>query len=178
MNRNVGMSDESENAAKIDLLYTELGSLIGYQADRVSNLNERTGWLLVFSALNVSTLMVSSFTAFRNILLGQSSRYDWWLELFALDIFLYVLAIVLGYLGQRIVIRFVDVEVEDEEAYKELMAHDVTYVKGWLLEARSAVFQENERLVNRKTRYLNYAYGSLVVAVALLLVVVLAAIIV
>jgi hypothetical protein len=171
------MSEESQQAAKIDILHTELENLIGYQADRVSNLNERTGWLLVFSALNVSTLMVSSFAAFRSHLTGESSRYEWWLYLFALDILLYLLVIVLGFLGQRIVIRFVDVETEDEAAYKELLSHDVTYLKEWLLQTLSVVFRDNERLVNRKTQYLNYAYGFLVIAVALLFMVVLTAMI-
>lgn len=172
------MSEESQKAAKIDLLYAELESLIAYQADRVSNLNERTGWLLVFSALNVSTLMVSSFAAFRSHLTGDSSSYEWWLYLFALDIFLYLLVIVLGFLGQRIVIRLVDVETENEAAYKELLSHDVTYLKERLLQTLSVVFRDNERLVNRKTQYLNYAYGCLIIAVALLFVVVITAMIV
>jgi hypothetical protein len=59
------MSEQKDNADKIDLLYRELGRLLSYQADQVSNINERIGWLVVFSSLNVSTLMVSSFTAFR-----------------------------------------------------------------------------------------------------------------
>jgi hypothetical protein len=177
MSGSVRMSEQNDNAVKIDLLYRELGRLIGYQADQVSNINERIGWLLVFSSLNVSTLMVSSFTAFRSHLSGQSAD-DWWLGLFALDILLYVLAIAFGYLGQRIVIRYFDVEKQDELPYEELKSHDVTSIREWLLETRSKVFHKNASLITRKTQYLNYAYSSLVVAVALLFVVVLAAIIV
>ncbi|MGZ4948913.1 MAG: hypothetical protein ACXV5D_07720, partial [Halobacteriota archaeon] len=72
MNDSVAMSEQNDDAAKVNLLYHELGSLMGFQAQQVSNINERIGWLIVFSALNVSTLMVSSFTAFRSNLLEQS----------------------------------------------------------------------------------------------------------
>ncbi|HXY87782.1 MAG TPA: hypothetical protein VEG44_05025 [Candidatus Acidoferrales bacterium] len=99
MSDNVQMSEQSDNAAKIDLLYCELGRSIGYQVDQVSTINERIGWLVVFSSLSVSTLMVSSFSTFRSHLLGQTAE-DWWLELFALDILLYVVAIAFGYLGR------------------------------------------------------------------------------
>lgn len=172
----VRMSEQNDNAAKIDLLYRQLERLIGYQADQVSNVNERIGWLLVFSSLNVSTLMVSSFTAFRTHLLGQTAD-DWWLGLFALDILFYVLAIASGYLGQRIVIRYFDVEKQDELPYEELKSYDITSIREWLLETQSKAFHKNVRLVTRKTQYLNYAYSFLVIAVALLFVVVLAAVI-
>lgn len=102
--------------------------------------------------------MVSGFTAFMRPPLRQSSGHEWWLGLSALDIFLYVLVIVLGHLRYRILIRLFDVEKGDEVAYKELVSHDVTFIKGWLLEARSAVFQANERLVSRKKRYWNCTY--------------------
>ncbi|MGZ4942088.1 MAG: hypothetical protein ACXV5P_07265 [Halobacteriota archaeon] len=170
------MSEQNDDAAKVNLLYHELGSLMGFQAQQVSNINERIGWLIVFSALNVSTLMVSSFTAFRSNLLEQSG-YEWWLSLFALDILVYVLAIVLGYLGQRIGIRYFDAEKHDELPYKELGSRDATYIRNWLLETRYELFHQNERLIILKSRYLNYAYSSLVAAVALLFVVVLTAVI-
>jgi hypothetical protein len=170
------MTEQNDDVAKIDLLYHELGSLINYQADEVRNINERIGWLIVFSALNVSTLIVSSFTAFRSQLL-ELAGYESWLNLFALDILVYVLAIVLGFLGQYLAPGF-STEKQDELHYEELLSHDVTYVRNALLETRSALFHKNQRLIIRKTRYLNYAYSSLVVAVALLFVVVLVAILV
>ena len=176
MSGNVQMNEQSDNVAKIDLLYRELGRSIGYQVDQVSNINERIGWLVVFSSLSVSTLMVSSFSTFRSHLLGQTAD-DWWLELFALDIFLYVVAIAFGYLGQRIVIRYFDVEKQGEIPYEELKSLDIASIREKLLETRSNMFRTNERLVTRKIQYLNYAYSSLVIAVALLFVVVLAAII-
>jgi len=84
----------------------------------------------------------------------------------------------LRYLEQLSVIRFVDVESGDKVAYTELVSNDASFSKKWLLEARSAVFQENGRLVNRKIHYSDYAYGSLVIAIALFFVAVLAAIVV
>ena len=119
---------------------------------------------------------MSSFTAFRSQLL-ELAGYESWLNLFALDILVYVLAIVFGFLGQYLAPGF-STEKQDELHYEELLSHDVTYVRNALLETRSALFHKNQRLIIRKTRYLNYAYSSLVVAVALLFVVVLVAILV
>ncbi len=51
----VVMNEQDDNTAKVNLLYHELGSLMGFQAQQVSNINERIGWLFVFSALNVSS---------------------------------------------------------------------------------------------------------------------------
>ncbi len=118
---------------------------------------------------------MSSFTAFRSNLIEQSG-YEWWLSLFALDILVYVLAIVLGYFGQRIGIRYFDIEKHDELPYKELRSHDATYIRDWLLETRYVLFHQNEHLIVQKSRFLNYAYSSLVAAVALLFVVVLTAV--
>ena len=80
------MSEQDDSSPITDLLYGELVSLIDHQADEVRNINERIGWLIVFSALNVSTLIVRSFSAFRNLLLDQGLQFEWWLGLFALDI--------------------------------------------------------------------------------------------
>ena len=169
------MSEEIDDE-KIDLLYAELGRLLDYQANLTSNINERIGWLIVFAALNVSTLIVSSFTAFRSNLLALDG-YEWWLELFVLDVLIYLFAITLGFLGQRIVIRYYDAGEYDELPYRALRSHDAVYIREWLLETRNTLFHQNERLVMKKTRYLNYAYSSLVAAVALLFVVVLTAVI-
>ncbi|HXY87781.1 MAG TPA: hypothetical protein VEG44_05020 [Candidatus Acidoferrales bacterium] len=68
-------------------------------------------------------------------------------------------------------------EKQGETPYEELKSHDITSIRERLLETRSKMFRANERLVTRKIQYLNYAYSSLVIAVALLFVVVLAAII-
>jgi hypothetical protein len=167
------MTGQSEKEGSIDLIYAELKDLIDYQAGRVINLNERIGWLLVFSALSASTLMVSSFAAFRAETVGQSSAPDWWLNLYILDIFLYWLVIAIGYLGQRIVVKFVNLEKEVDKA--DILSQSPVHVKKWLLETQSSIYSENERLVAKKTRYLSYAYLSLVVAVAFLVVIVVTA---
>ena len=168
------MSGQSEKEANLDLIYAELKDLMDYQAGRVVNLNERIGWLLVFSALSASTLMVSSFSAFRGELVDQLNTPEWWLNLYVVDIFLYWLVIAVGYLGQRIVVRSVDLETEVARA--NMLSQSQVRVKEWLLETQSGVYNENERLVAKKTRYLSYAYLFLVVAVAFLLVIVVTAV--
>ncbi len=168
------MNEQIDSASNRVLLNDELDTVISYQADRVNSINERTGWLLVFAALNVSTLMVSSFTAFRNHLMGQSDPYLWWQDLFVLDILLYLLTIVFGYLAQRIHVQFAHVDTGNR-SLKELLADNPPDIKERLLETKFSLFQENERLVGRKTSCLNTAYGFLLAAVALLFLVVLAA---
>lgn len=167
------MNEQNDGAANRTLLNHELETLIGYQTDRVNSINERAGWLLVLAALNVSTLMVSSFTAFRSHLTGQSDAYEWWLDLFMLDILFYLLTIVFGYIGQRIV-SFVELD-KDGIPFNELVSHDASDLKKRLLETKFRVFKENEPLIDQKTRYLNTAYGFLTIAVGLLFMVVLAA---
>ncbi len=168
------MKEQNDIVANRTILNRELETLIRYQVDRVNSINERTGWLLVFAALNVSTLMVSSFTAFRSHLAGQSDAYEWWLDLFTLDILFYLLTIVFGYVGQRIVISFVELD-NDELLFNELESHDPSDLTKRLLETKFRVFQQNKARIDQKTRYLNTAYIFLVIAVALLFVVVLAA---
>ncbi len=168
------MNEQTDSAANRVVLNRELDTVIGYQADRVNSINERTSWLLVFAALNVSTLMVSSFTAFRSHLMGQSDEYLWWQDLFVLDILLYLLTIVFGYLGQRIHVQFANIDI-GSRSLSELLADNPSDVQGRLLETKFSLSQENERLVGRKTKYLNTAYGFLLAAVALLFIVVLAA---
>ncbi len=168
------MNEQTGSAANRALLSHELDTVIGYQADRVNSINERTGWLLVFAALNVSTLMVSSFTAFRSHLMGQSDEYLWWQDLFVLDILLYLLTIVFGYLGQRIHVQFAHVDTGNR-SLAELLADNPSDAQERVLETKFSLFQENERLVEQKTRRLNMAYGFLLAAVALLFIVVLAA---
>ncbi len=168
------MNEQTDSTANRVLLSHELDTVIGYQADRVNSINERTSWLLVFAALNVSTLMVSSFTAFRSHLMGQSDEYLWWQDLFVLDILLYLLTIVFGYLGQRIHVQFAHVDTGNR-SLTELVRENPSDVQERLLETKFSLFQYNERLVERKSSHLNTAYGFLLAAVALLFVVVLAA---
>jgi len=168
------MTEQTGSAANRVLLNHELDAVIGYQADRVNSINERTGWLLVFAALNVSTLMVSSFSAFRSQLIGQSDAYAWWQNLFVLDILLYLLTIVFGYLAQRIHVQFAHVDT-GERSLTELVADNPSDLKERLLESKFSLFQDNERLIEHKTSRLNTAYGFLLAAVALLFIVVLAA---
>ncbi len=168
------MNEQTDSAANRVLLNDELDTVIGFQADRVNSINERTSWLLVFAALNVSTLMVSSFTAFRSHLMGQSDEYLWWQDLFVLDILLYLLTIVFGYLGQRIHVQFAHVDI-GERSLTELLADNPSDVEKRLLETKFSLFRDNERLVERKTSRLNTAYGFLLGAVALLFLVVLSA---
>lgn len=168
------MNEQIDSASNRVLLNDELDTVISYQADRVNSINERTSWLLVFAALNVSTLMVSSFAAFRSQLVGQSDAYAWWQDLFVLDILLYLLTIIFGYMGQRIRVQFAHVDT-GERSLAELMADNPSDLKERLLETKFSLFQENERLVEHKTSHLNTAYGFLLAAVALLFIVVLAA---
>lgn len=91
-----------------------------------------------------------------------------------LDILLYLLTIVFGYMGQRIHVQLAHVDTGNR-SLTELMADNPSDVKERLLETKFSLFQENERLVGRKTSYLNIAYGFLLAAVALLFIVVLAA---
>ncbi len=106
--------------------------------------------------------------------MGQSDEYLWWQDLFVLDILLYLLTIVFGYLGQRIQVHLVHVDTGNR-SLAEVMADNPSDVQERLLETKFSVFQENERLIGRKTRRLNTAYGFLLAAVALLFLVVLAA---